>query len=349
MTSMTSGTALATGSPDVDGFRVVLIGAGGFGECWWDALAERDDIELVAAVDPDRDALVRAAAAFALPAEQLLADDSSRWEDFPADIVLDCSPFPLHADHGLRAVRSGKHYLAAKPLALNESQVDALIEASQDCDVQVVALQQMRYFECFREVRRLVEAGDLGSVEVAEVRMALDGRGWEPGTQWRLALDNPLLFEAGVHHFDLLRYVLGQEFRPAAVRTWRQAGSAFTGHDTCVAQLDGDGGTSVLYRASFAPFPDPVTRFDSGWDLHCTDGIIMVRDGAVLVRRTDGEVRVAVAGRPDPEPLEVLNRRLLDDILAALRQDVLPPCDGADNARTMRLLFDVVAAAEQAS
>ena len=47
-----------------------------------------------------------------------------------ADVINVCTPHYLHADHTLQAIRSGRHVLVEKPMALRSSECDAMIDAA---------------------------------------------------------------------------------------------------------------------------------------------------------------------------------------------------------------------------
>jgi predicted dehydrogenase len=328
--------------------RAILVGAGGFGRCWWDLLTRHPDVRVVAVVEPDPRARDEAARFFGLPATRCIASDGEPgWQDVQADFVVDCSPMWHHARHGLEAMRQGRHYLVAKPMAGTMREARQLCEAAASHGVLLAVAQQMRYFDCFRLLRELVAARALGEPLVAEVRMALDGRGWEPGTEWRLQMDHPVLMEAGVHHLDLIRWCLDEEFSVPSVNSWRAPGSPFTGDDCVSVHLAGAHGTRVCYQASFAPAPEVPIRFDSGWDVHCEKGTIRVRDGSVLLLPVGQSPTRLLAGTGEPQSLEELNKALFTDFAEALRHGAKVSFDGADNLKTMRLLMDCVSQARR--
>jgi predicted dehydrogenase len=112
--------------------RVVLVGAGGFGKCWWDVLARRRDVQVVAVVEPDPAARADAANFFGLSDDRVVASDGDpTWRDVSADVVLDCSPPWHHLRHGLEAIHRGRHFLVAKPMALTMPDASRLQAAAR--------------------------------------------------------------------------------------------------------------------------------------------------------------------------------------------------------------------------
>jgi predicted dehydrogenase len=322
--------------------RVVLVGAGGFGETWWPALAAfRDRVDVVAVVDPDETTRTRAAARFAVPAGHCASRlDRDLLRDSGASVVIDSSPPPYRAENVVTGLAHGAHVLAAKPLGRSLAEASALVSAAATPGALAV-VQQMRYFPCFTELRRLVTGGEYGPVVAASVRMALDGRGWVPGTAWRLRMDHPLLVEAGIHHFDLLRWCLGAELTVSGAVEWNPPWSPFRVGASVTALLTTEAGTPVRYDATFAPHPDAApVRFDSGWEVVCRDALITVVNGGVYVDGTPTEV----GPTDEPVPLEDLNQVLFAEWLAARDAGVAPPFTGADNLRSVALLDQAIAA-----
>jgi len=322
--------------------RVALVGAGGFGETWWPTLeAFSDRVSVVAIVDPDETTRSRAARHFALPARYCASQlDRDLLAATKATVVIDSSP-PLHrAANVVTGLEHGAHVLAAKPLGRSLAEASAIV-SSAVVPSSLAVVQQMRYFPCFTELRRIVTGREYGPVVAASVQMALDGRGWVPGTGWRLRMDHPLLVEAGIHHFDLLRWCLGAELAVAAAAEWNPPWSPFRVGASVTALLTSEDGAPVRYDATFAPHGDmaPI-RFDSGWEVVCRDARITIENGGVFV---DG-APTDVGPTDEPVPLEDLNRLLFADWLAARDAGTAPPFSGADNLRSVALLDRAIAA-----
>jgi len=159
---------------DVDGTRAKAL-ASGFPDCIgttdWRAAVQRDDVDLVI-VATTNDALVEAS---------------------------------------LAAVNAGKHVLVEKPAARNVKELDALIEAVNEQDVQVRVGFNHRYHPALLKARELVNAGELGELMFIRGRYGHGGRkGYD--REWRA---NPALsgggelIDQGVHLIDLSRWFLG--------------------------------------------------------------------------------------------------------------------------------------------
>jgi predicted dehydrogenase len=316
--------------------RVVLVGAGGFGRCWTAALRGRaEDVKVVAVVEPDAAEREAAAERFGLTRTQLFAAFDDEVAALGGTMMIDSSPFPYRVMNATRAFAAGLDVLAAKPLGGSLADARAIVEAARTERRQLAVAQQMRYFPCFVAMRAILASGDYGSVRAVEIRMALDGRGWRPGTAWRLAMTDPLLVEAGIHHFDLIRWCLDTEVEDVAAAAWNPPWSPFRDNATVAALLRTRHGVPVSYRATFAPRPgqEPI-RFDSGWRVTCDKALITVHDGGVYV---DG-IETTTKSTPEPVSLDVLNREMFDVWLDARADGCSPPFSGEDNLASMTIL-----------
>lgn len=287
---------------------VVLVGSGGFGRTWWPSL-QTEEYQVVAVVEPDPEEREAARKHFGLAPAQVFDVDGD-WAGLGATLVIDSSPFPAHPGNASKAYAAGADVLVAKPMAPTYAEAREMVLGARRAGVNLAVAQQMRYFPCFLALRDALAELVAGRPVAARIRMALDGRGWVPGMAWRLAMDHPLLLESGIHHFDLMRFVFATEFPDVSAISWNPPWSPFAGDASVCAVLRADDGPVISYDATFAPAPgaEPV-RFDSGWEVVCSQGTLTVRNGGLYL---DDRL---IGGRPAPVPvsLEDMNRTLLAD------------------------------------
>jgi predicted dehydrogenase len=324
--------------------RVLLVGTGGFGRCWWPALTQDGQrLEVVGVVEPDDAEREDAAAFFGVAAGRRLRPDLGDWSALGATVVIDSSPPWHHRENATRAYDAGLDLIVAKPLAPTLADAEAIMAAARHRRRSVAVAQQMRYFPCFLALRDALRASILGAPLAVRVRMSLDGRGWVPGMEWRLRMPHPLLLEAGIHHFDLLRWCLDTEIAEVAAVSWNPMWSPFHGDATVSAVLWTTGGVAIAYDATFAPGDAPAVRFDSGWEVICERGVLTVSDGGLFVDGRPTEVQPTA----EPVPLEALNATLLEVWLAARRAGTDAPFNGEDNLRSMAVVERAVASVER--
>ena len=74
-----------------------------------------------------------------------------------------------------------------------------------------------------------------------------------------------------IHHFDLLRYVLGREVTTITCRTWDPEWSLFTGPSEGVALIDCGADVVASYRASWVS-SGPRTAWAGEWRMDFAGG-----------------------------------------------------------------------------
>lgn len=163
----------------------------------------------VADVDPDR--LERVASQFEV--ERRYADFRALLEDRAVDVVVVCVPALGHADVALAALDAGKHVLVEKPLALRLDDCDRLIERATRSRGRVAVGFNMRCHRLVRQARAAIRRGALGPIKVLSSTFTGGMRYRADAPTWRTRRDlgGGVLLEQAIHHFDLWRFLLGDE------------------------------------------------------------------------------------------------------------------------------------------
>jgi 1,5-anhydro-D-fructose reductase (1,5-anhydro-D-mannitol-forming) len=189
------------------------------------AVRALDNSTLVGVVSRDLARAQAFAAAHGEPGRARAHDDlAALLADPDVDAVYVATPNALHAEQVVAAARAGKHVLCDKPLATSVEDAERVVQACESAGVQLGITFQTRRHEGMAEVRDLVAAGEIGRVVLAEVEMS-PGRTLLKG--WRT---DPALAGAGttnnvgVHAYDLLRFVLGEEVVEATAALGHEPG-----------------------------------------------------------------------------------------------------------------------------
>lgn len=163
---------------------------------------------LVALVDPVPEAL--AAAAAELGVEATFTDYRSAL-DFPAvDAVVIATPTALHRAIAVEAAAAGKHIFCEKPMAMDETECDAMIEAAKRAQVVLQIGFMRRFSASFLEARARIEAGEIGGV--VQVKSLTHGPSSPRPWMFDLAVSNGPLAEVNSHDIDTVRWFGRGEF-----------------------------------------------------------------------------------------------------------------------------------------
>lgn len=141
--------------------RVGLIGAGRIGLVHAETLAYRcPSAKAEQIVDFFPDVAAAAAEKYGIPKSG--KDYMEIIENPDIDAVWICSPSSLHKEQIVAAVRAGKHVFCEKPLALELSEADEVIEEVEKSGVKFMLAFQRRFDSNFKKAKAAMMAGAVG-------------------------------------------------------------------------------------------------------------------------------------------------------------------------------------------
>jgi predicted dehydrogenase len=188
----------------------------------------RREAEIVAIADDDAEALSGMGERLGLRSrhrsvERLL-------EDPAVDAVAVLVPPEAHAEVAAAALSGGKHVLVEKPLALTVEDCDRVVEAgSRHPSAAAMVAFNLRFHRLVRAARTQIAAGKLGAIETINTVTMADPADASGGTPppWKLdrGRGGGALIEQGVHHFDLWRFLTGDEVAEVSALTRVEGGS----------------------------------------------------------------------------------------------------------------------------
>lgn len=197
----------------------------GFIGCGWateqlhlPALRRLKDIEVTALADPDAERLQRVADQLGNPVRH--ADADSLLNDASIDVVAVCTPARFHAEYALKAITTGKHVFVEKPLALKLEDCEALVVAARATKCFVTVGFNLRYHHLILRAKKLIRSDRLGHISLIRSVACGNWKAGGPVADWRKRVKSGggVLFELGVHHFDLWRFLLDSEIAEISAR-----------------------------------------------------------------------------------------------------------------------------------
>lgn len=226
---------------DAGRIRLGIVGCGRVTELrHLPALRGVPAIEVVALSDVDAARLEQVAARFGVARRH--RDYRELIEDEGVEAVAVCVPPKLHAEVALAALAAGKDIFIEKPLALSLAECDLLSErAANAAGVKVLVGFNMRWHRLAREAREMVRRGELGEVKLVRTVFTSGIRLGGEFADWRRQRETGggVLFELGTHHFDLLRFLIGDELEEVYA-------SCARGDETAVLAASTMGGAQIV-------------------------------------------------------------------------------------------------------
>ena len=252
--------------------RLIHVGLGGWGRDWeTNALPQVSTVDRVAVVDSDPAILAKARDEFDLSDRECFTDLATALATVDADAVLITAPLAAHVPLALEALAAGRHVLVEKPFAPTVADAQRAVEAANAAGRVLMVSQNYRFHPAARTAARLVADRHLGLVGTVNV----DFRKWAndapPGSRRHYNLHHPLLYDMAIHHFDLMRMVLGQEPVRVFTQITDPPWSNFVEEAAAVLTITFERGTVVSYRGSWVSTAEPTT-WSGAWSLECEDG-----------------------------------------------------------------------------
>ncbi|MCM8805280.1 MAG: Gfo/Idh/MocA family oxidoreductase [Candidatus Omnitrophica bacterium] len=188
--------------------KVGVIGAGGISHFHIEAFKKIADVEVCAISDPNEQKLAFVAEKFGILKRFV------NWEDIlkePLDIISICSPNAFHAQQSIAALKSGKHVICEKPIALNTDEARAIVNTAKETGNKFMGAFCNRFAPHSQFIKKMVDNGQMGEIYYGKAsclrRRGIPGLGtWF--TTKKLAGGGPLI-DIGVHILDLAIYLMG--------------------------------------------------------------------------------------------------------------------------------------------
>ena len=184
-------------------FRLALVGAGRMGRTHLRALSGSDAVRVVAVVEP------------AEASRSGLGADVAVYPDVAAllrtgniDGALIAAPSPLHLQLVTQVAAARVPILCEKPCGISAAQAceAATIAARHGVKLQVAYWR--RFVPSLQGLRRRIATGDLGELYFVA---CYQWDGEPPAAAFRLS-SGGIFIDMGVHEFDQIRWLTGQEF-----------------------------------------------------------------------------------------------------------------------------------------
>jgi len=188
-------------------YKIGIIGYGGFGRFlhhWWDKM---EQVEVTAIADSGNH-----------PVEEV--EGCRRYDDWRdlindagIDIVSIVTPPCIHAEMACEAMKAGKHVLLEKPVAITEESARQILETQRATRKVITVNHMIRYNPIIQNFMQLGRSGVLGKLRHVVVNnyaqdAALPVDHWF----WKEEISGGILVEHGVHFFDIVNALGGQQY-----------------------------------------------------------------------------------------------------------------------------------------
>jgi predicted dehydrogenase len=314
--------------------KLIQVGIGGMGNTWLNAVAASDEAEFAALVEINPATAETQAEKHGLDPRQIYGTLEEALAAVRADGVIVVTPPQTHRAISVAALRAGLPVLSEKPLADTQEAAEEIVRVSQETGVLHMVAQNYRYSAPVQTLKRVLDAGDLGSVGAVDVRFY---RGPHFGG-FRETMPYPLIVDMSIHHFDMLRFFLEANPLHLTGRSWNPAWSWFQGDASASVVMEFDQVVATYTGSWCAQSGD--TPWNGNWRFDCAHGVVQLEEDHVWVQPH--------AGLREDVPLLAMSRTaqpyLLHEFVTAITTGQTPATTCFDNIKSLQIVLDTVAA-----
>jgi predicted dehydrogenase len=318
--------------------RIIQVGVGGMGQHWTDVVAKSAHWEAAAYVDSDRKNLIAAAARHGMPRSRCYTDLRRALGEVEAEALLDVTPQKFRKGVCTAAFEKGLHVLSEKPLADTLRNAQAIVRKAKKLDRTYMVAQNYRFTAPPQTVKRFIASGKLGDVGYASITFH---RGPHFGG-YREEMAYPLVLDMSIHHFDLVRCLLGSDIKAVQAHSIKAPWNWNKGDAAVKVILELTSGVAVHYDASWVA-QGWETPWNGNWRFDGSKGALLWENDELTFASSPTRRRKV---RQIKWP-KINQAYLIDAFAASLDAGSTPETNGEDNLNSLAATYAVVRAARE--
>lgn len=316
--------------------RVLLAGLGVRGRHWAEVLTRSPRCDIVAYADPSSAARERMDAQYG-PRPGFESVEAALAYFAHVDALVLANPPIGRMAQVQAAVERDIPMLVEKPLALDLQEAAALVEVAETAGVPLMVGLNFRYLGVTQATQQLLRDQTVGTPEFARFTYERyrDGNRSDLN-KYPLTMDQPMLWEQSIHHFDLLRYIYQSDPVTVECRTWNPSWSMYKSDANVAALFTFASDMIVNYQGTWqSGWAQP--HFE--WRTDCTNGVLSQQHqfGDLFFARRDDPELIPVE-LPPHEQWITETQGLLDAFIDTVADGKPLQCSGRDHLMSLAMV-----------
>jgi predicted dehydrogenase len=260
--------------------KAILVGLGSAGFSWYKRLKNQG--LLAAVVEVDRAMKMKMGDdpfPFYTSLEEALDNEQ-------ADFLVNVTSPMMHTQVNHAAFDRKLPVLCEKPISFDYDESIEVVGRAIREKIPFMIAENYRRFPYIRKMKQLLEQGTIGSLSSIDVQFY---RYHHVQRKYTVSI----LDDIGVHHFDLLRYLTGQEGKQVQARLynplggWQEEGAVINAD----AFLEMENGITVAYTSSIAS-RGTETPWSGNWRIEGTTGAMELINKEIRIIQDGEEIRI---------------------------------------------------------
>ena len=257
--------------------KALLVGLGSAGFSWYKRLRDRGLLAAVVETDPAMKAKLEGASyPFYTSLEEALAHEE-------VDFLVNVTSPAAHTRVNHAAFDKGLPVLCEKPIAFDYSESVEIVARAEKENIPFMIAENYRRFPYVRKMKQLLDEGVIGAISTIDIQFR---RYHQVNRKYAVRI----LDDIGVHHFDMLRYLTGQEGKAIQSKLynpiggWQEEGALINAN----AIIEMEGGIVANYAASIAS-RGQETLWGGDWQIEGTTGALVLTGKEIRIYKKEGE------------------------------------------------------------
>ncbi len=315
--------------------KVVQVGIGGMGNAWLQTVFASQQVEFAGFVEVSDEVIEAQVARYGLDRAMIFPTLKEALEALQPDGVIDVTPPQFHRDISILALEMGIPVLSEKPLAPTLAEAREIVAAAERTGVLHMVAQNYRYSPVIQALKLALDPAIMGEIGAVSVEF-FKGPHF---SGFREQMPYPLIIDMAIHHFDLMRFLLGANAVSVFGRSWNPAWSWFRGDASASAVIDFTGGVTVSYDGSWCA-TGRETPWNGSWRFDCANGVVTLVDDQVWVYpRGEGQTARQLAPVTMPYAAQAY---LLHEFYMAVTTGSVPATTCQDNLHSLSIVHRLV-------
>ncbi len=316
--------------------QVILAGLGVRGRHWAEVLRRSPRCEVVAYVDPNPAARQRMNEQFGERPGFNTLEEALQAMPTVGAIILANPPIGRKTQIQAAAERHIP-MLVEKPLALSVAEAAEMVRIAEQHQTALMVGLNFRYLAVTKAARELLAHSTIGQPEFARFTYERYRDGNRPDlNKYPLKMDQPMLWEQSIHHFDLMRFVYGAEPVLVQCQTWNPSWSMYESDANVAALFTFSNGMIVNYQGTWqSGWSEP--HFE--WRTDCTSGVIIQKEQfGALHTAAQADKTLTPIELPPHELWITETQGLLDAFVSAVLDHKPLECSGRDHVQSLAMV-----------
>ena len=321
--------------------KVVIVGAGGIAGAWLPRIVE-EKLHVAGIVDLNIERAYQRAREYKLEGVECSCSLREMLALVRPDFVLDLTVPEAHCHVTTTALLAGYPVCGEKPMAATMAQARKMVAISARTGTMYMVSQSRRWEARHASVQKTIAAGRIGRLTTVNCDFYIGAH----FGGFRDEMPSPLILDMAIHHFDLARYMSGQDPVAVYAREFNPAGSWYRGDAAASCIFEMTNGVIFTYRGSWCA-EGCHTSWNGDWRLIGDKGTLLLEKDQAPA----GEVVSGDSGFHRPKkPLKPVAAKVartamhggLCEMLAYLRKGTVPQTQCQDNIKSLAMVFAAI-------